>query len=104
MYLPEPINFQNRCFVAILLVVYIYHYFFYISLYFILHIFTNNHFLSFLSDIVNRYSLQDVIHVPAVTNEVTDNDIPPELKDKKLQKLWEKAGNSGFSGEIIFFF
>jgi hypothetical protein len=52
----------------------------------------------FLSDIVNRYSLQDVIHVPAVTNEVTDNDIPPELKDKKLQKLWEKAGNSGFSG------
>ena len=77
---------------------------FFTYLYFILHIFTNNHFLPFLSDIVNRYSLQDVIHVPAVTNEVTDNDIPPELKDKKLQKLWEKAGNSGFSGEIFFFF
>jgi hypothetical protein len=37
-------------------------------------------------------------------SKVTDNDIPPELKDKKLQKLWEKAGNSGFSGEIFFFF
>ncbi|VDI37365.1 Hypothetical predicted protein, partial [Mytilus galloprovincialis] len=52
-----------------------------------------------LRDIVNKYNLQDVIHIPDVTgtNEAFSNDIPPDFKDKKLQKLWEKAGDSGFS-------
>ncbi|XP_076074984.1 alpha-2-macroglobulin receptor-associated protein-like isoform X1 [Mytilus galloprovincialis] len=54
-----------------------------------------------LRDIVNKYNLQDVIHIPDVTgtNEAFSNDIPPDFKDKKLQKLWEKAGDSGFSDE-----
>lgn len=54
-----------------------------------------------LRDIVNRYNLQDVIHIPTETNEVFGNDIPQEIKDKKLQKLWEKAGMSGFSDEEL---
>lgn len=53
-------------------------------------------------DIISRYDLQDIIHLPEVNNikEALSNEIPTELKDKKLQKLWYKAQNSGFSGNL----
>ena len=45
-----------------------------------------------------------MIHIPQDVNDVLSNDIPSELKDKKLQKLWEKAGESGFSGTLMLIF